>query len=238
MSSSWRFPSRSARSEDGRDLPPVKRKAIAELGYGANAKVLVGFRAVRGRRRATPGTMNTDEALQLAGRTAPADGDPSGGLTLYSGGKPAIDRRQGHRSKPSRPACAAHRARLSRVPRKAGMGSSRFHWPTFPLTKGGHAATNRPRDDDRRSRGRAGREPLLRGRARQLRFPGLHERRRAVRCGCRRGRDVRGERIGQGGADVLSSRARGRSHDRRRRHRNDGRATARLQANQSEDVCV
>src|SRR4026207_1982397 len=48
------------------DLPAVKRKAIAELGYGANAKVMVGFKSRPWERRGYAGNIYSDETFQLA----------------------------------------------------------------------------------------------------------------------------------------------------------------------------
>ena len=121
------------------ELPPVKRKAIAELGYGANAKVMVGFKSRPWEKRGYAGNIYSDEAFQLAWANSYLQAGPEGGLTLYSGGKAAHEAGQGPAEEVA--------ARLLRGVERAYPGTlserngkvSRFHWPTYPWTKGAYA---------------------------------------------------------------------------------------------------
>ena len=122
------------------DLPAVKRKAIAELGYGANAKVMVGFKSRPWERRGYAGNIYSDESFQLAWANSYLQAGAEGGLTLYSGGKLAHEAGEGPAEEVA--------ARLLRGVERAYPGTlrerngkvSRFHWPTYPWTKGAYAA--------------------------------------------------------------------------------------------------
>ena len=121
------------------DLPPLKTKAIRELGYGANAKVLVGFRSRPWEKLGYSGATYTDETFQLAWANSFLQPGTAGGLTLYSGGKLAHDVGQGTAEEAA--------TRLMRGVERAYPGAtrerngkvSRFHWPTFPWTKGSYS---------------------------------------------------------------------------------------------------
>src|SRR5262249_3203254 len=73
------------------ELPPAKKKAIAELGYGSNAKILVGFDKRLWREQGYSGYTYTDLAFQLAWDCSRQQDGATGGLTLYSGGQPGIE---------------------------------------------------------------------------------------------------------------------------------------------------
>jgi monoamine oxidase len=121
------------------DMPDLKKKAIRELGYGANAKVLVGFKSRPWEKLGYAGAVYSDQPFQLAWANSLLQPGTSGGLTLYSGGKLAHDAGQG--------AAEAAAARLLPGIDKAFKGASaqrngkvsRFHWPSFPWTKGSYS---------------------------------------------------------------------------------------------------
>ena len=120
-------------------LPELKRRAINELGYGANAKVLVGFHSRPWQTLGYSGATYSDEMFQLAWDNSFLQPGAAGGLTLYSGGKLALDAGQGTAEEAA--------ARLMRGIERAYPGAtkarngkvSRFHWPTFAWTKGSYA---------------------------------------------------------------------------------------------------
>jgi monoamine oxidase len=121
------------------DLPALKKKAIAELGYGANAKVLVGFKSRPWQKLGYSGATYSDEMFQLAWENSFKQLPPEGGLTLYSGGKLALAAGEGSAEDAA--------VRLMRGIERAYPGTtaqrngkvSRFHWPTFAWTKGSYA---------------------------------------------------------------------------------------------------
>jgi monoamine oxidase len=120
-------------------LPEIKQRAIRELGYGMNAKVLVGFTSRIWEKLGYSGATYSDQPFQLAWANSLLQPGSAGGLTLYSGGKPAMDIGQG--------SAEAAAARLMPGIERAYPGAtaqrngrvSRFHWPTFPWTKGSYS---------------------------------------------------------------------------------------------------
>jgi monoamine oxidase len=121
------------------DLPAVKRKAIAELGYGANAKVMVGFKSRPWERRGYAGNVYSDETFQLAWANSYLQPGAEGGLTLYSGGKLAHEAGQGPAEEVAlRLLRGIERAYPGTLAQRNGK-VSRFHWPTYPWTKGAYA---------------------------------------------------------------------------------------------------
>lgn len=121
------------------ELPAVKKKAIAELAYGANAKVLVGFNSRPWQTLGYTGSTYSDEPFQLAWDNSFLQTPAAGGLTLYSGGKLAIAAGEGSAEQAA--------VRLMRGVERAYPGAtrdrngkvSRFHWPTFAWTKGSYS---------------------------------------------------------------------------------------------------
>jgi monoamine oxidase len=121
------------------ELPDWKKRAIQELGYGANAKVLVGFKSRPWQAQGFSGATYSDELFQLAWDNSFMQPGAAGGLTLYSGGKLALDAGNG--------TAEEVKTRLMKGIEKAYPGSiaaengkvSRFHWPTFPWTKSSYS---------------------------------------------------------------------------------------------------
>jgi monoamine oxidase len=121
------------------DLPAVKRKSIMELGYGTNAKVLVGFHNRPWIEKGYSGSTYSDEAFQLSWDNSFLQPGAEGGLTLYSGGRPGVEAGNGTAEEVA--------ARLMKGIDRAYPGASakrngkvsRFHWPTFPWTKGSYS---------------------------------------------------------------------------------------------------
>jgi monoamine oxidase len=121
------------------ELPPQKLKAIRELAYGVNAKVLVGFKSRPWEKRGYSGATYSDETFQLAWANSYLQTGPAGGLTLYSGGA------LGHAAGEGTAEQAAQR--LLRGVERAYPGTlaerngkvSRFHWPTHPWSKGSYS---------------------------------------------------------------------------------------------------
>jgi monoamine oxidase len=79
----------------GVELPPVKRRAIRELGYGTNAKLMVGLLERPWRGRGSSGSAYADLGFQLCWDNSRGQPGPVGGLTLFSGGTPGVAVGQG-----------------------------------------------------------------------------------------------------------------------------------------------
>jgi len=122
-------------------LPDVKRRAIRELGYGANAKLMVGFseRVWRTRHRSN-GSVLTSLPFQLTWETSRGQGGRSGILTNFTGGAHALELGRGTAEEQAQRMVAD----LDRVfpgarAAHSGMKAVRFHWPSFQWTRGSYA---------------------------------------------------------------------------------------------------
>jgi monoamine oxidase len=120
-------------------LSPLKKKAIQELGYGANAKVLVGFKTRHWQKLGYSGATYTDEPFQLAWDNSFMQPGMAGGLTLYSGGKPAIDVGQGTAEEQAKRLMAGVEKAYPGATKERNGKVSRFHWPSFPWTKSSYS---------------------------------------------------------------------------------------------------
>jgi len=123
-------------------LSEVKQRAIRELGYGKNAKLMVGFsdRVWRTQHHSN-GSMLTSLPFQLTWETSRGQSGPSGILTNFTGDTAAMALANGTAEE------QAHRMvrDLDQVfPGSAaahtGMTAVRFHWPSFPWTRGSYAS--------------------------------------------------------------------------------------------------
>jgi monoamine oxidase len=121
------------------ELPPVKTRAIQELGYGANAKVLVGFRSRLWEKQGFSGATYSDETFQLAWANSYLQPGTEGGLTLYSGGRLAIEAGSGTREEAARRLMQGVERAYPGATREQNGKVERFHWPTFEWTKGSYS---------------------------------------------------------------------------------------------------
>lgn len=120
-------------------LPEIKSRVIRELGYGANAKVLVGFNSRPWQGRGYSGATYSDETFQLAWANSFLQAGEAGGLTLYSGGTPAIQAGQGTAEEAATRLLAGIERAYPGTVRARNGKVSRFHWPTFPWTKSSYS---------------------------------------------------------------------------------------------------
>jgi monoamine oxidase len=121
------------------DLPALKRRAINELAYGANAKVMVGFKSRPWEKQGYSGATYSDEQFQLAWANSYLQRGTEGGLTLYSGGKLAHAAGEGPaETVATRLLAGIERAYPGTIAERNGK-VSRFHWPTYTWTKGSYS---------------------------------------------------------------------------------------------------
>jgi monoamine oxidase len=121
------------------ELPELKKKPIRELGYGTNAKVLVGFKGRPWEKQGYSGATYSDELFQLSWSNSFLQKAAEGGITLYSGGALGLEAGKGTIEEAV--------ARLLPGFERAYPGSTaarnakqaRMHWPTFPWTKASYA---------------------------------------------------------------------------------------------------
>jgi len=120
-------------------LSDVKRKAIEELGYGSNAKLLVGFEQRVWRNTQHSGEMFTDEPVQASWEHSVLQSGASAGMTFMLGGRHGVE--VGH-DKPehqvNRLMVGVERA-FPGARDARGEKIMRCHWPTYPHSKGSTA---------------------------------------------------------------------------------------------------
>lgn len=120
-------------------LPAVKRRAIAELGYGTNAKLMVGFAERLWRTEGgSNGSVLTDLPFQLAWESTRLQPGAGGILVAYGGGRHGVEMGEGTAEEQT----VRFAAQLDRVfPGVAALRTDqvRFHWPSFAWTKGSYA---------------------------------------------------------------------------------------------------
>ena len=124
------------------ELPPVKTRAIQELGYGTNAKLMVGFseRVWRTRHHGN-GSVVTDLPFQSTWETSRHQPGEAGILTNFTGGAHGVELGRGSTAEQA----ARLTADLERIfpgsaAARRGMAEVRFHWPTHPWTRGSYAS--------------------------------------------------------------------------------------------------
>jgi monoamine oxidase len=123
------------------ELPPAKRRAIAELRYGTNAKLMVGFNErVWRTRHASGGATYSDLPLQTTWETSRMQAGAAGILTNFVGGRHGVEIGNGT---PKQQADASAQQLEAIFPgiaaARAGAREARFHWPTHAWTKGSYA---------------------------------------------------------------------------------------------------
>jgi monoamine oxidase len=124
------------------DLPPVKQRAIRELAYGTNAKLMVGFsERVWRTRYSSNGSTLTDLPSQLTWETSRHQAGQSGVLTNFTGGRHGVELGAGTAGEQA----SALVRDLDRIfpgiaGLRAGMKEVRFHWPSHPYTKGSYSS--------------------------------------------------------------------------------------------------
>ncbi len=120
-------------------LSPAKRRAIDELGYGTNAKVMLGFQRRLWREQGHSGNVYTDQPLQLAWDNSRLQDGRAGGLTLYSGGAAGVQVGSGTpEDQAGRLLPGLERIFPGTGPARNGS-AARFHWPSYEFTRGSYA---------------------------------------------------------------------------------------------------
>ncbi len=122
------------------ELPEVKRRAIAELGYGTNAKLMMAFRERSWRdEHGSAGAVMTDLPFQVTWETSREQPGAPGILTNFTGGDAGTALGEGTAEERARAVVSD----LERI--FPGIAAAhdpsravRFHWPTHPWTRGSY----------------------------------------------------------------------------------------------------
>lgn len=122
------------------ELPEVKRRAIHELGYGNNAKLMIGFSGRPWRGHGSNGSVFTDLPFQSTWETSRAQPGGAGILTNFTGGRHALAIGSG----PAKDQADSAVRDLEQVfpgvaAARDGAREVRFHWPSQPWVMGSYA---------------------------------------------------------------------------------------------------
>ena len=120
-------------------LPAWKLNAIRNLGYGNNAKLLIGFDSKVWRKYHYSGYAFTNKALQTGWDNSWEQAGKNGGYTVYQGGNAGLALGTGT---PESQASEFINQLNEMWPgcKKAFNGNvKRMHWPTYPFTKASYA---------------------------------------------------------------------------------------------------
>ncbi len=121
------------------DLPPAKRRAIQELGYGTNSKLILGFRQRVWRAGGSSGELFTDLPFQSGWDSSRGRPGTAGTYTIFLGGRAGVEVGDGLAAEQAQRALPD----LERVfpgVRSAYTGRvARWHWPSDPFARGSYA---------------------------------------------------------------------------------------------------
>jgi monoamine oxidase len=121
------------------ELPAIKRKAIAELGYGTNSKLFMGFSSRPWRKAGYSGTFFSDTPIQSGWEHTKVQPGSAAGITIFQGGSAGLHLAD------AGPAAQAEAMSVPLDKVFPGSGNARngnvgtFHWPTYPLSLGSYA---------------------------------------------------------------------------------------------------
>ncbi len=121
-------------------LSDVKRRAIDELGYGTNAKLVSGYSARPWSAAGENGTAVTDLDAAVIWDATRGQPGTSGVLTSFRGGHRGVDLGRGSTADQLRGFLAEVEQVFPGVSARSTGAAVRFHWPSYPFTKGSYSA--------------------------------------------------------------------------------------------------
>lgn len=122
----------------GVGLPALKRRVIAELGYGTNAKLIVPFSRRPWLERGEDGSLYADGAVQSTWDPHLRRPGERGFLTRYVGGGEGVALGQGTPDEHARALATALDPVWSLAEHRLD-GAVRAHWPSDPFARGSYA---------------------------------------------------------------------------------------------------
>ncbi|MDI1447554.1 NAD(P)/FAD-dependent oxidoreductase [Polyangium sp. 6x1] len=122
------------------ELPEVKKRAIDELGYGTNAKLMVGFSSRPWRDAGSNGETFSDLPYQSTWETSRLQPGASGILTNFTGGTPGLESGKGTPEERAAEFLDQFEQVFPGTKATHNGKVARFHWPTHPYTKASYSA--------------------------------------------------------------------------------------------------
>jgi len=121
------------------DLPPVKRRAIRELGYGTNSKLILGFQERVWRKAGSSGELFTDLPWQSGWDSSRGRPGKAGTYTVFPGGRAGVEVGEGLAQEQAEKVLP-ELERIFPGARAAATGRvARWHWPSDPFVRGSYA---------------------------------------------------------------------------------------------------
>ena len=125
--------------DTGEVLSPIKRNAVHNLGYGTNAKLVVGVDKRVWREQGYNGECYSDEAFQTGWDASRLQAGSIGAYTCYFGGKPGIEIGAGTTDERAQELSAALDQVFPGFARNLSNTSLRIHWPSEPFSLGAYS---------------------------------------------------------------------------------------------------
>ncbi|WP_420468158.1 flavin monoamine oxidase family protein [Panacagrimonas sp.] len=122
------------------ELPEIKRLAIAELAYGSNAKLMIGFaRRTWTQGAGCDGSTFSDLRYQSCWETSRQQVGEAGILTNFTGGRHGLEVGQGSAAEQARRAVTDLEQVFPGIAaQRQDMTEARFHWPSNPWVRGSY----------------------------------------------------------------------------------------------------
>lgn len=123
------------------ELPAAKRAAIKGLGYGTNAKLMIGFeQRVWRERHGSNGSLMCDLALQTTWETSRRQLGAAGILTNFVGGRHGLAIGEGTpKFQAGQTVAELEKIFPGAAAARGAAREARFHWPSHPWTQGSYA---------------------------------------------------------------------------------------------------
>ena len=121
------------------EMPEVKRRAIQELGYGMNAKVMLGVGQRVWRQKNHGGTFYSDTPAQCGWDSSRMQAGEAGSLTVYLGGNEGLAAGEGSPGEAAARYLDHVEAIFPGIKAAHNHKVARFHWPSHPLTFGSYS---------------------------------------------------------------------------------------------------
>ncbi|WP_270938997.1 flavin monoamine oxidase family protein, partial [Falsiroseomonas oryzae] len=120
-------------------VPPLARRAIRELAYGTNAKLLAGLSTRPWRGAGRSGECLNDLGIQTVWEDHARPGSGPGAMTIFAGGRTGVDFARGRAADRARAATGAIEAALPGAAAAFNGRASRMNWPGNPYVGGSYS---------------------------------------------------------------------------------------------------
>jgi monoamine oxidase len=120
-------------------LPPAKVNAVRNLGYGTNAKLVLGVETRLWREQGFSGECYSDEAFQTGWDSSRQQAGSFGAYTFFFGGKPGVEIGAGTADERAQLLTPAIDQVFPGLAARRTKSSLRIHWPSEPFALGSYS---------------------------------------------------------------------------------------------------